>query len=32
MVTVNYHDITWGFYSHGWEIDPVLYEGLRTMG
>src|SRR5215210_8582593 len=31
-VTVNYQDITGGSYSHTWEIDPLLYQGLRTIG
>ncbi len=31
-VTVHYQDITGGNYSHEWEVDPALYEGLRTMG
>lgn len=31
-VTVNYQDITGGSYSHDWEIDPMLYQGLRTIG
>ena len=31
-VTVEYEDITGGNYSHDWEVDPTLYEGLRTMG
>ena len=31
-VTVNYQDITGGSYSHEWEIDPLLYQGLRTIG
>ena len=31
-VTVNYQDITGGSYSHSWEIDPLLYQGLRTIG
>jgi hypothetical protein len=31
-VTVNYQDITGGSYSHTWEIDPMLYQGLRTIG
>lgn len=31
-VTVEYQDITGGSYSHTWEIDPSLYEGLRTVG
>jgi hypothetical protein len=29
---VNYQDITGGSYSHDWEIDPMLYQGLRTIG
>ena len=32
MVTVEYQDITGGSYSHTWEIDPMLYQGLRTIG
>ena len=31
-VRVNYQDITGGSYSHSWEIDPLLYQGLRTIG
>src|SRR4051794_27632668 len=31
-VTVEYQDIAGGVYSHDWEIDPSLYEGLRTFG
>jgi hypothetical protein len=31
-VTVNYQDITGGSFSHEWEIDPLLYQGLRTIG
>ena len=31
-VTVSYQDITGGSYSHTWEIDPMLYQGLRTIG
>jgi hypothetical protein len=31
-VTVEYQDITGGSYSHTWEIDPMLYQGLRTIG
>jgi hypothetical protein len=31
-VTVEYQDITGGSYSHEWEIDPMLYQGLRTVG
>jgi|SRR5215217_3641757 len=31
-VTVNYQDILGGSYSHDWEIDPLLYQGLRTTG
>ena len=31
-VTVNYQDITGGSFSHEWEIDPMLYQGLRTVG
>ena len=31
-VTVSYQDITGGSYSHDWEIDPTLYQGLRTVG
>jgi hypothetical protein len=31
-VTVEYQDITGGSHSHEWEIDPVLYQGLRTVG
>jgi hypothetical protein len=31
-VTVEYQDITGGSYSHDWEIDPLLYQGLRTIG
>jgi hypothetical protein len=31
-VTVNYQDITGGSYSHEWEVDPLLYQGLRTVG
>ncbi len=30
-VTVNYQDITGGSFSHEW-IDPMLYQGLRTVG
>jgi hypothetical protein len=30
--TVEYQDITGGSHSHEWEICPVLYEGLRTVG
>jgi hypothetical protein len=29
--TVNYQDITGGSFSHDWEIDPMLYQGLRTI-
>ena len=31
-VTVSHQDITGGSYSHDWEIDPTLYQGLRTVG
>ena len=31
-VTVRYQDITGGSYSHDWEIDPMLYQGLRRIG
>jgi hypothetical protein len=31
-VTVNYQDITGGSFSHEWEVDPLLYAGLRTVG
>ena len=31
-VTVEYQDIAGGNYSHDWEIDPGLYEELRTQG
>ena len=31
-VTVEYQDIAGGAYSHDWEIDPGLYEDLRTQG
>ncbi len=31
-VTVNYEDILGGSYSHNWEVDPLLYQGLRTIG
>ena len=31
-VTVEYQDIAGGSYSHDWEIDPGLYEDLRTQG
>jgi hypothetical protein len=31
-VTVKYQDIAGGNYSHDWEIDPGLYEDLRTQG
>jgi len=31
-VRVNYQDITGGSYSHTWEIDPLLYAALRTVG
>lgn len=31
-ITVDYQNITGGRYSHGWEVDPILYGGLRTMG
>jgi hypothetical protein len=31
-VTVEYQDIAGGNYSHDWEIDPGLYEDLRTQG
>jgi hypothetical protein len=31
-VTVEYQDITGGNHSHTWEIDPMLYQGLRTVG
>ena len=31
-VTVNYQDITGGSFSYEWEIDPLLYAGLRTVG
>ena len=31
-MTVNYQDITGGSFSHEWEIDPLLYAGLRTVG
>ena len=30
-VTVEYQDITGGSYSHEWEVDPLLYQGLRTV-
>ena len=30
--TVDYQDSTAGPYSHEWEIDPMLYQGLRTIG
>src|SRR5215213_713011 len=31
-VTVEYQDIAGGNYWHDWEIDPGLYEALRTQG
>jgi hypothetical protein len=31
-VTVEYQDITGGSYSHEWEIDPLPYQGLGTIG
>jgi hypothetical protein len=31
-VTVEYQDIGGSAYSHDWEIDPALYEDLRTQG
>lgn len=31
-VTVEYEDIAGGSYSHEWEVDPSLYEDLRTFG
>lgn len=31
-VTVEYEDIAGGSYSHEWEVNPSLYEGLRTFG
>jgi hypothetical protein len=31
-VTVEYQDIAGGNHSHDWEIDPGLYEDLRTQG
>ncbi len=31
-VTVEYQDIAGGTYSHDWEVDPGLYEDLRTQG
>ncbi len=31
-VTVEYQDITGGSHSHAWEVDPMLYQGLRTVG
>src|SRR3712207_4899737 len=31
-VTANYQDITGGSYSHEWEIDALLYQGLTTIG
>jgi hypothetical protein len=31
-VKVEYQDISGGNYSHDWEIDPGLYEDLRTQG
>lgn len=31
VVTVEYQDITGGLHSHEWEINPALYEGLRTF-
>jgi hypothetical protein len=31
-VTVEYQDIAGGNYSHDWEVDPGLYEDLRTQG
>ena len=31
-VTVEYQELTGGAHSHDWEIDPSLYEGLRTFG
>ena len=31
-VRVNYQDILGGSYSHDWEVDPLLYQGLRTIG
>jgi hypothetical protein len=31
-VTVEYQDIAGGSYSHDWEVDPGLYEDLRTQG
>ena len=31
-VTVEYQDITGGSYTHTWEVDPLLYQGLRTVG
>ena len=29
---MEYQDIAGGSYSHDWEIDPGLYEDLRTQG
>jgi hypothetical protein len=29
---VNYEDIIGGSYSHNWKVDPMLYQGLRTIG
>ncbi len=31
-VTVKYQDIIGDTYSHEWDIDPLLYQGLRTIG
>ena len=31
-VKVEYQDIAEGSHSHEWEIDPMLYHGLRTVG
>ncbi len=30
--SIKYQDSTGGSHSHDWEIDPSLYEGLRTFG
>ena len=31
-VTVEYQDITGGSFAHTWDVDPMLYQGLRTVG
>lgn len=32
MVAAEHEDITEGTYSHTWEVDPLLYQGLRVIG